>query len=79
MENTKRELISVIIPFYNEEYYFDKCINSALSQTYSKIEILIINDGSDKIYDDKLNKIQHKYPDKIKIFTQENQGVSVRI
>ena len=76
MENTKRELISVIIPFYNEEYYFDKCINSALSQTYSKIEILIINDGSDKIYDDKLNKIQHKYPDKVKIFTQENQGVS---
>ena len=76
MENTKKELISVIIPFYNEEYYFDKCINSALSQTYSKIEILIINDGSDKIYDDKLNKIQHKYPDKVKIFTQENQGVS---
>ena len=50
MENTKRELISVVIPFYNEANYFDSCINSVLSQTYSKIEILIINDGSDKIY-----------------------------
>ena len=76
MENTKRELISIVIPFYNEENYFDSCINSALSQTYSNIEILIINDGSDKIYDEKLNKLQQRFPDKIKIFTQENQGVS---
>ncbi len=76
MENTKRELISVVIPFYNEANYFDSCINSVLSQTYSKIEILIINDGSDKIYVEKLNKIQSKHPDKIKIFNQENQGVS---
>ena len=76
MENTKRELISVVIPFYNEANYFDSCINSVLSQTYSKIEILIINDGSDKIYDEKLNKIESKHPDKIKIFNQENKGVS---
>ena len=66
MENTKRELISVIVPFYNEEYYFESCINSALSQTYSNIEILIINDGSDKIYDEKLNKIQLKHLIKLK-------------
>ena len=76
MENIKRELVSVIIPFYNEENYFESCVNSALSQTYSNIEIIIINDGSDKIYDEQLNKIKNEYPDKIKIFAQQNQGVS---
>ncbi len=74
MENKKRELISIIIPFYNQDIYFDSCIDSALAQTYANTEIIIINDGSDKIFDDRLEKIQSKYPDKIKILKQENKG-----
>lgn len=74
MENTKRELVSIIIPFYNQDIYFDSCIESALAQTYTNTEIIIINDGSDKIYDDRLKKIRSEYPGKIKLFYQENKG-----
>ena len=40
------ELISVIVPVYNVEKYLDECVNSILDQTYSNIEILLIDDGS---------------------------------
>ena len=76
MEKKKKELISVIIPFYNQKEYFDECLNSALNQTYSNIEIIIINDGSSKFYEEKLLKIQSINSEKIKIFNQENKGVS---
>ena len=37
--------VSIIIPFYNQDLYFDSCIESALAQTYTNTEIIIINDG----------------------------------
>ena len=42
----KNDLISVVVPVYNVEKYLDKCINSILNQSYSKLEIILINDGS---------------------------------
>ena len=39
-------LVSVIVPIYNVENYLARCINSLMQQTYSNIEILLINDGS---------------------------------
>lgn len=65
-----KDLISVIIPFYNERYYFDKCISSVLNQTYSNIEIIVINDGSDQIYYDKLQNLQSNHP-KIRFFIKK--------
>ena len=76
MDINHKELISVIIPFYNQENYFEECLNSVIHQTYSNLEIIIINDGSDKKYDEVLTKFQSKHLDKIKIFSQENKGVS---
>lgn len=38
--------VSIIVPIYNVEKYLDKCIESLVKQTYSNVEILLINDGS---------------------------------
>ena len=38
--------VSVIIPVYNVEKYVDKCLHSIVNQTFSDIEIIVINDGS---------------------------------
>ena len=40
------DLISIIVPVYNVENYLQKCIESLIKQTYSNIEIVLVNDGS---------------------------------
>ncbi len=42
----KNELISLIVPFYNVEQYIERCIKSLLTQSYSNIEVLLIDDCS---------------------------------
>lgn len=39
-------LISVIVPVYNTEKYLEKCVNSLLTQTYTNLELLLVDDGS---------------------------------
>ncbi|MBE6808470.1 MAG: glycosyltransferase [Ruminococcaceae bacterium] len=39
-------IISIIIPVYKVEKYLDKCVRSVIGQTYSKLEIILIDDGS---------------------------------
>lgn len=41
------ELVSVIVPYYNEEKHLERCIESIISQTYSCLEIILVNNCSD--------------------------------
>ena len=67
-------LISVIVPVYNAGKYLDKCLKSIESQTYSNLQIILINDGST---DDSLQICErHAEKDKrITLISQENKGV----
>lgn len=71
-----QDLISIIVPVYNIEKYIVECIESIRNQSYRKLEIILIDDGSTddsgKICDEYLQK-----DDRIKVVHQENQGVSV--
>lgn len=41
-----KDLVSVIVPVYNVEKYIEKCVRSILTQTYSQLEIILIDDGA---------------------------------
>lgn len=70
-------MLSIIIPVYNAEKTIAKCIESILHNTFTDYEIILINDGSSDDSWKILEEYFDKYPDKIRIFTQENQGVAI--
>lgn len=65
-------LISVIIPAYNCAAYLPAAIQSAFDQTYSPIEVVVVNDGSP----DNTDEVVQPYLEKIVYVKQENKGLS---
>lgn len=63
--------VSVVIPAYNAMKFLPQTVESALHQTYTDFEILIINDGSS---DDIVSWATQLTTPKVKLITQENQG-----
>jgi len=71
MEDEK-PLVSIIIPSFNSALYIEEAILSAINQTYSNKEIIVIDDGST---DDTIELLK-KYNNQITIISQENKGVA---
>ena len=70
------DLVSIIIPCYNQAQYLDESVKSAIDQTYQNIEIIIIDDGSNDNTEDIALDLVEKYPKKIQFISQKNTGVS---
>ena len=71
-----KKLITVIIPVFNKEKYLQKCLDSVINQTYSNLEIILINDAS-KDNSLKICKDYASKDDRIKLIcNKRNKGVS---
>lgn len=69
------DLISVIIPVYNVEKYLDKCLDSVVNQTYTNLEIILVDDGSTDESGDICDSWSQK-DSRIRVIHKDNGGVS---
>ena len=66
-------LVSVVIPVYNAAKFLRETLESIVCQTYRRMEIIAVNDGST----DLSRKILQEYSDRIQCIDQRNHGVAV--
>ena len=70
---TRRPQVSVIIPVYNGDRYIVQAVESALGQTFTNLEIIVVDDGST----DNTHQVLQPYLDRIRYIYQENQGAAI--
>lgn len=68
-------LVSIIVPVYNAERYIRKCIESILSQTYTNLELILVDDGSIDSSSNIIDEYSLK-DSRIKVVHKKNEGVS---
>ncbi len=66
------KLVTVVIPCYKQAHFLEECIESVLAQTYTPIEIVIVNDGSP----DETEAVCAAFGEQVKCITQPNLGLS---
>lgn len=75
MDQLTSELLSVVVPIYKVEPYLDQCVESIVNQTYSNLEIILVDDGSPdncpKMCDDWAER-----DSRIRVIHKENGGLS---
>ncbi|MBO0958847.1 glycosyltransferase [Neobacillus sp. MM2021_6] len=67
--------VSVVVPIYNVEQYLARCVESILQQTFTNLEVILVNDGSP----DNCGTIAENYAiadSRVKVFHKENGGLS---
>ena len=78
MNISKLPLVSVVISAYNHENYIQETINSIIAQTYEKIELIIIDDGSIDLTFEKILEMENVCKERfinIIFKKQKNQGI----
>ena len=68
-------LLSVVIPVYQVEKYIGQCLDSVLAQTYTNLDIILVDDGGTDSSVDICREYQ-KQDNRIRIISQENGGLS---
>lgn len=72
----KDKVLSIIVPVYKAEKFLIRCTDSILNQTFSNIELILVDDGSPDHCPELCEKITHK-DHRVKVVHQKNSGVSV--
>lgn len=75
LDNMNEIVVSVIVPVYNVEAYLDKCIESIVNQTYTNLEIILIDDGSTDSCGEKCDNWKLK-DTRIVVIHKKNGGLS---
>lgn len=70
-----KNLVSIIVPIYGVEKYLAKCIESIMNQTYTNIEIILVDDGSKDLCPQICDEFQKK-DTRIKVIHKKNGGLS---
>lgn len=70
-----KELISIIVPVYNVEKELDRCVQSLIHQTYERIEIILVDDGSPDSCPELCDEYA-KQDCRIKVIHKQNGGLS---
>lgn len=73
--NNNQNLVSVIVPVYNILDCLERCVDSLLAQTYKKMEILLVDDGSTDGTGTLCDQLAEK-DSRIRVFHKENGGSS---
>ena len=70
----KQPALSVIVPVYNVEKYLDRCIRSIAGQTYTNLEIILVDDGSTDHCGEICDEWSRK-DTRIQVFYKKNGGL----
>lgn len=73
---TSPELVSIVVPVYNVEHYLARCINSILAQSYSCIEVVLVDDESTDASGEMCDEYASR-DSRVVVVHQKNQGPSV--
>lgn len=68
--------LSILVPVYNREGTLRRCVESLLRQDLEEYEIILVDDGSTDASRRILEDYRRRYPEKVKLIFQENQGVA---
>lgn len=71
-----KDLISIVVPVYNVSQYIEACLISLLSQTYDRVEIVVVDDGSTDSSGEICDYYAQKYKDRIIVVHTKNEGLS---
>lgn len=72
----EQRLISIVVPVYNVELYLDRCVESLVNQTYSRLEIILVDDGSPDRCPEMCDNWAKKDP-RIQVVHKSNAGLGM--
>lgn len=73
---TLNKTVSIIVPCYKYAHYLEECVDSIVRQTYSVLEIIIVDDGSPDNTIPVANSLRMKYPTLVRLVSKENGGLA---